>query len=345
MATFNKNEVVLEKVKQASLYDLESGILLNRLTSIEDPSLNTTAEKEEVVDAQGNTITDIYRAKKATFGGSNSLFSLDLAASQFGATKEVASAEKKIINYTAETVTIAGVNAKLSHTPVIEGKNAIKYVYIIESGEIGEPYKVGAAAKAATDTEIGEVTVANDGTITFPEGVSGKVYAEYAYESDEAVRVVNKTNESNAIIIGFNVRPDATAKADAEHDQVEMRMYRVIYDALEDVKAAMKGMLAPKFREVELGHAEVRSVFKLSSAGTVAGCYVKEGKVARHAKIRVVRDGIVIAEDEIQSLKRFKDDQREVAAGYECGIGLEKFNDIKEGDIFESFIMEEYRED
>ena len=164
-----------------------------------------------------------------------------------------------------------------------------------------------------------------------------------------AVGAVNKydvmlASASNAIIIGFNVRPDATAKADAEHDQVEMRMYRVIYDALEDVKAAMKGMLAPKFREVELGHAEVRSVFKLSSAGTVAGCYVKEGKVARHAKIRVVRDGIVIAEDEILSLKRFKDDQREVAAGYECGIGLEKFNDIKEGDIFESFIMEEYRE-
>ncbi|MBE6887979.1 MAG: translation initiation factor IF-2 [Ruminococcaceae bacterium] len=164
-----------------------------------------------------------------------------------------------------------------------------------------------------------------------------------------AVGAVNKSDvmlasASNAIIIGFNVRPDATAKADAEHDQVEMRMYRVIYDALEDVKAAMKGMLAPKFREVELGHAEVRSVFKLSSAGTVAGCYVKEGKVARHAKIRVVRDGIVIAEDEILSLKRFKDDQREVAAGYECGIGLEKFNDIKEGDIFESFIMEEYRD-
>ena len=164
-----------------------------------------------------------------------------------------------------------------------------------------------------------------------------------------AVGAVNKSDvmlasASNAIIIGFNVRPDATAKADAEHDQVEMRMYRVIYDALEDVKAAMKGMLAPKFREVELGNAEVRSVFKLSSAGTVAGCYVKEGKVARHAKIRVVRDGIVIAEDEISSLKRFKDDQREVMAGYECGIGLEKFNDIKEGDIFESFIMEEYQE-
>ena len=165
-----------------------------------------------------------------------------------------------------------------------------------------------------------------------------------------AVGAVNKSDvmlasASNAIIIGFNVRPDATAKQDAEQNDVEMRMYRVIYDALNDVKDAMKGMLAPKFREVELGQAEVRNVFKLSSAGTIAGCYVKEGKVARHAKIRVVRDGIVIVEDEISSLKRFKDDQREVAAGYECGIGLEKFNDIKEGDIFESFIMEEYRED
>jgi len=165
-----------------------------------------------------------------------------------------------------------------------------------------------------------------------------------------AVGAVNKSDvmlasASNAIIIGFNVRPDATAKQDAEQNEVEMRMYRVIYDALNDVKDAMKGMLAPKFREVELGQAEVRSVFKLSSAGTIAGCYVKEGKVARHAKIRVVRDGIVIVEDEILSLKRFKDDQREVMAGYECGIGLEKFNDIKEGDIFESFIMEEYRED
>lgn len=201
---FNKNEVVLEKVKQASLYDLETGILLNRLTSIEDPSLNTTAEKEEVVDAQGNTITDIYRAKKATFGGSNSLFSLDLAASQFGAKKVVAGVTKDengnviaptIVNYTAETKDIVGTTAKLSNAPVTEGKDAIKYVYIIEKNEIGEPYKVAAAAKAATETEIGEVAVAADGTITFPEGVSGKVYAEYAYESDEAIRVVNKTNE------------------------------------------------------------------------------------------------------------------------------------------------------
>lgn len=187
MATFNKNEVVLEKIKQASLYDLESGILLNRLTSIEDPSLNTTAEKEEVVDAQGNTITDIYRAKKATFGGSNSLFSLDLAASQFGAKKEVASDTNKIKNYVAETLTIADGKVKLSRTPV---ENSIKYIYIIEGGEIGESYAVGAAA---TDKEA---VVAEDGTITVPTAVTeGKVYVEYAYESKEAVRIVNKANE------------------------------------------------------------------------------------------------------------------------------------------------------
>ena len=151
-------------------------------------------------------------------------------------------------------------------------------------------------------------------------------------------------NASNAIIIGFNVRPDPIAAADAEEQNVEMRMYRVIYDAIEDVEQAMKGMLAPKTREVQLGRAEVRQVYHISNVGTVAGCYVLDGKVARSAQIRLVRDGIVIAEDQISSLKRFKDDQKEVNKGYECGIGLEKFNDIKEGDIFESFILEEYRD-
>ena len=151
-------------------------------------------------------------------------------------------------------------------------------------------------------------------------------------------------NASNAIIIGFNVRPDPIAAADAEEQNVEMRMYRVIYDAIEDVEQAMKGMLEPKTREVQLGRAEVRQVYRISNVGTVAGCYVLEGKVARSAQIRLVRDGIVIAEDQISSLKRFKDDQKEVNKGYECGIGLEKFNDIKEGDIFESFILEEYRD-
>ena len=163
------------------------------------------------------------------------------------------------------------------------------------------------------------------------------------------VGAINKSdvmlaNAGNAIIIGFNVRPDPVAKEEAAQAEVELRMYRVIYDAINDVTDAMKGMLAPKFREVELGRAEVRSVFKISSAGTIAGCYVLEGKVTRAAKIRLVRDGIVITEDEIDSLRRFKDDVKEVAQGYECGIGLDKFSDIKEGDIFEAFIMEEYRD-
>lgn len=149
---------------------------------------------------------------------------------------------------------------------------------------------------------------------------------------------------SGAIIVGFNVRPDGVAKAAAERDGVDMRMYRVIYDCIEEIKAAMKGMLAPKFRENQLGTTEVRNVYKISNVGTVAGCYITNGKVTRACQIRVVRDGIVICEDKIASLRRFKDDVKEVAQGYECGIGLEKFADIKEGDIFEAFIMEEYRD-
>ena len=149
---------------------------------------------------------------------------------------------------------------------------------------------------------------------------------------------------SNAIIVGFDVRPDPVAASQAERDGVEMRMYRIIYDCIEDVEHAIKGMLAPKIREVELGRAEVRSTINISSVGRIAGSYVTDGKVQRNAKIRVVRDGIVVAEDEIASLRRFKDDVKEVAQGYECGIGLTKFNDIREGDILEAFIMEEYRD-
>ncbi len=150
-------------------------------------------------------------------------------------------------------------------------------------------------------------------------------------------------NASNAIIVGFNVRPDPVAAEIAERDGVDMRMYRVIYDCIEELEAAIKGMLAPKFREVVLGRAEVRNVFKLSSAGMIAGSYVLDGKITRNSQIRVVRDGIVIFEDAIASLKRFKEDAKEVASGYECGVGLEKFNDIKEGDILEAFIMEEIK--
>ncbi|MDI3518142.1 MAG: translation initiation factor [Caldanaerobacter sp.] len=146
---------------------------------------------------------------------------------------------------------------------------------------------------------------------------------------------------SNAIIIGFNVRPETNAKALAEKEKVEIKLYRIIYDAIEDVKAAMKGMLEPKYKEVELGRAEVRAVFKIPGVGNVAGCYVLNGKITRNADVRIVRDGIVIYEGKIASLKRFKDDVREVQQGFECGIGIEKFNDIKEGDIIEAYTMEE----
>ena len=155
---------------------------------------------------------------------------------------------------------------------------------------------------------------------------------------------VSLADASNAVIIGFNVRPDAVAKAEAEQAGVEMRMYRVIYDAINDVSDAMKGMLAPKVREVALGEAQVRQVYKISSVGTVSGCRVTSGKITRDAQLRLVRDGIVICEDAIASLKRFKDDAKEVAEGYECGITLQKFSDVKEGDVFECFKLEEYRD-
>lgn len=146
---------------------------------------------------------------------------------------------------------------------------------------------------------------------------------------------------SNAIIVGFNVRPDKGALDSAERQHVDIRTYRIIYDCIEEISAAMKGMLAPTFKEVVLGHAEVRQTIHVPNVGTIAGSYIQDGKIVRSAQIRVVRDGIVIFEDKISSLKRFKDDVKEVAQGFECGIGLERFNDIKEGDILEAFIMEE----
>ncbi len=163
------------------------------------------------------------------------------------------------------------------------------------------------------------------------------------------VGAINETDvmlagTSGAIVVGFNVRPDAVAKATAERDGVDVRTYRIIYDCIDEIEAAMKGMLAPKTREVVLGNVEVRDTYKISSVGTIAGSYVTDGKITRNCSVRVVRDGIVIAEDAISSLRRFKDDVKEVASGYECGISLEKFSDIKIGDIFEAFIIEEYRD-
>ena len=146
---------------------------------------------------------------------------------------------------------------------------------------------------------------------------------------------------SNALIVGFNIRPDRTAIDAAARDKVDIRTYRIIYDCIEEIKAAMKGMLAPEFKENVIGHAEVRQTIHVPGVGTIAGSYITDGKVARNAQIRVLRDSVVIFEDQISSLKRFKDDAKEVANGYECGIGLEKFNDIKVGDVLEAFVMEE----
>ena len=190
------------------------------------------------------------------------------------------------------------------------------------------------------------------------QGSAEAVKASLEKISNEEVRVrvihtgVGAINESDillastagAIIVGFNVRPDSGAQASAQRTNVDMRFYRVIYDAIDEIEAAMKGMLAPKFQEAVIGHAEVRMTYKVSAVGTIAGCMVKDGKVTRDAQVRVLRDNIVIHEGEVGSLQRFKDQAKEVTAGYECGMSILKFNDIKEGDIFECFVMEEVKQ-
>ena len=164
-----------------------------------------------------------------------------------------------------------------------------------------------------------------------------------------AVGAINESDvmlaaTSNAIIVGFNVRPDAAARDSAARNHVDMRMYRVIYDAIDEIEAAMKGMLAPKFREAVIGHAEIRQTYKVSSVGTVAGCYVQDGKIQRACDVRIVRDGIVVHEGHLASLQRFKDSVKEVAQGYECGLSFEKYNDIKVGDIVEAYVMEQIQQ-
>ena len=146
---------------------------------------------------------------------------------------------------------------------------------------------------------------------------------------------------SNAIIIGFNVRPEPAAKVFADAEKVDVRLYRVIYSAIEDISAAMKGLLDPVYEEKVIGHAEVRQLFKASGVGTIAGSYITDGKFVRNCLARIIRDGIVVYDGELESLKRFKDDVKEVATGYECGLVFKKFNDIKEGDVVEGYIMQE----
>ena len=189
------------------------------------------------------------------------------------------------------------------------------------------------------------------------QGSAEAVKASLEKISNEEVRVrvihtgVGAINESDillastagAIIVGFNVRADSAAQASAQRASVDMRFYRVIYDAIDEIEAAMKGMLAPQFEEVVIGHAEVRMTYKVSAIGTIAGCMVKDGKVTRDAQVRILRDNIVIHEGEVGSLQRFKDAAKEVTAGYECGMSILKFNDIKEGDVFECFAMQEIK--
>ncbi len=189
------------------------------------------------------------------------------------------------------------------------------------------------------------------------QGSAEAVKASLEKISNEEVRVkvihagVGAINESDillastsgAIIVGFNVRPDAAAQASGQRANVDMRFYRVIYDAIDEIEAAMKGMLAPQYEEVVIGHAEVRMTYKVSAIGTIAGCMVKDGKITRDAKVRILRDNIVIHEGEVGSLQRFKDAVKEVTAGYECGMSVAKFNDIKEGDVFECFAMQEIK--
>ena len=161
-----------------------------------------------------------------------------------------------------------------------------------------------------------------------------------------AVGAINESDvmlaaTSNAIIVGFNVRPEAAARDSAARSGVDIRLYRIIYECIAEIEAAIKGMLAPKFQESLIGHAQVRQLYHVSKVGTIAGCYVQDGKITRNASVRVVRDGIVVFEGQLASLRRFKDDVKEVAEGYECGMSIERFNDLKEGDILEAFVMEQ----
>ena len=190
---FNKNELILDRVRSMTTHDLSTGAMLFRLTSLEDPSLQCTAEGEEIVDAIGAVITTLYRAKKATFSATNSLISLDLAAAQYGAEKEIGSAAKKIVDYTYEIITIpvdaegvAATEVKLTKKPV---KDSVPYIYSIANGETGTGYKAGSAVSAT------EFVIADDGTITLPTGLTGKIYVEYQYETENALRIVNRASQ------------------------------------------------------------------------------------------------------------------------------------------------------
>ena len=209
----------------------------------------------------------------------------------------------------------------------------------------GQGGGLGRQLVAAVKKAVPQAVVTAIGTNSVATSVMLKAGADRAATGENAVDAVSgATATSNAIIVGFNVRPDANAKDYAARMKVDMRMYRVIYDCINEIEAAMKGMLAPKFQEQIIGHVEIRQTFKVSKVGTVCGGYVTDGKIVRNSKVRVVRDNIVVFEGDLASLRRFKDDVKEVAAGYECGLQVDKYNDVKVGDVIEVYVMEEIKQ-
>jgi translation initiation factor IF-2 len=219
---------------------------------------------------------------------------------------------------------------------------------------------VKAASKISLDEVFGKIAEGNMKTLNLiikgdVQGSVEAVKSSVVKLSNEEVQVkvihsgagaitesdVMLADSSNAIILGFNVRPDVKAKATAERSKVDIRTYRIIYDLLDDIEAALKGMLTPKYQEVYLGKCEVRQTFKITGVGNIAGCYVKEGKIVRGGKLRIYRDDVLVVEGNVQQLKRFKDDVKEVNYGYECGCAIEGFNDIKVGDIIECYMIEQ----
>ena len=278
---------------------------------------------------------------------------------------------RAMLDYKGKKIKTAGPSTPveilgLSETPdggdvfyVVENERMAKAVVAQRKQKIKDEMAISRQSVSLDDlfNQINEGNI-QDLNIIIKADVQGSVEAvkqSLLKLSNDEVRVnvihggVGAVNESdvmlasasNAIIVGFNVRPTPGAQESAHDKNVDVRLYRVIYQAIEEIEAAMKGMLAPEYREVVTGNAEVRQTFKVSGIGTIAGCYVKDGKINRNSGVRIVRDGIVIHEGQLSSLKRFKDDVKEVAEGFECGMSFEKFNDIKEGDIIEAFIMEE----
>ena len=278
---------------------------------------------------------------------------------------------RAMVNDKGERVKSAGPSMPVEISGVTDVPSAGDEMMAVEDDRLGRQVveerrdklkaaRVASSAKVSLDNLFSRIDQSKMTTLNLivKADVQGSVEAvKQALEklSNDQVRVrvlhsavgavtkddVNLASAFDAIIIGFNIRPDNNAKEAAEREGVDIRLYRVIYQAIEDIEKAMKGLLAPEYKEVLLGHAEVRNTFRITGAGTVAGCYVQDGKMQRNAQVRLLRDNIVVYEGKLNSLKRFKDDAKEVAAGYECGISFDGYNDIKEGDIIECFIMEE----